>query len=181
METPHIALVGLSGTGKSTIARLLAAELARSIYDIDTIVEHDTGIPIAAIFAEQGEAAFRVAEHAALQRASASPAGIIATGGGIVLAPANRALLATMFVVWLDAPPAVLVERLRRHNQTRPLLAGDDPAGRLATQRELRAPLYQAVAQLRLDVATLTPPEVVESIITRLAASALRTGDRVTR
>lgn len=171
---PHIALVGLSGTGKSTIARLLAAELARPLYDIDTLIEQRTSTSIPTIFAEQGEPAFRDAEHAALLAASVLPSGIIATGAGIVVTLANHALLAQMLVVWLDAPPAVLDERLRSHDQQRPLLAGDDPLARLTAQHQARASLYAAVANLRLDVALLTPPAIVDAIVTHLAASAVR-------
>lgn len=171
----HIALVGLSGTGKSTIARLLAAELARPLYDIDALIAQRTGTSIPTIFAAQGEPAFRAAEHAALLAASTLAPGIVATGAGIVVTPANHALLAQMLVVWLDAPPAVLAERLRNHDEQRPLLAGDDALARLTAQYQARTPLYIAVADLRLDVALRTPPAIVAAIVTHMAAVVLRT------
>ncbi|MGQ9926278.1 MAG: shikimate kinase [Chloroflexaceae bacterium] len=160
-----LALVGLSGAGKSTLARMLAAYLGWPVADTDALVVAQTGLPVAAIFAGQGEEAFRDLEAGALARALEWGPAVVATGGGVVLRAANRALLrAQAFVVWLDAPDTELVERLRTHDEERPLLAGDALA-RLAALRAAREPLYARVAHLRLETAGVAPEEATRRII----------------
>lgn len=164
MQRP-IALVGLSGAGKSTVARALATRLGWPLADTDALVVARAGHPVATIFAEQGEAAFRALEAEALAAALAIAPGVVATGGGVVLQAANRALLQQRaFVVWLDAPDAALIARLAAHDEKRPLLAGD-AAARLAALRAARAPLYAAVASLHLATEALAPEAVVERIL----------------
>jgi shikimate kinase len=161
----QFVLVGLSGVGKSTVGRLLAERRACPLYDTDALVVEAQGRPIAQIFAEQGEATFRDMETAALEAALEHSPAVIATGGGIVLRASNRALLRRRaFVVWLDAPTPALVARLLAHNEERPLLASD-PAARIDSQRQARAPLYAEVAHLRLAVEQHTPEELVELIL----------------
>jgi len=160
-----LALVGLSGAGKSTLARMLATHLGWPVADTDALVVARTGLPVAAIFAGQGEGAFRDLEAEALVRALERGPVVVATGGGVVLRAANRALLqARAFVVWLDAPDAELVERLRAHDEERPLLAGDAMA-RLAALRAAREPLYAEVAHLRLETAGMPPEEATRRIM----------------
>ncbi len=160
-----LALVGLSGAGKSTVARMLALHLGWPVADTDALVVERAARPVAAIFAEQGEGVFRDLEAEALAQALGQGPAVVATGGGIVLRAANRALLrARAFVVWLDAPDAELVERLRAHAEERPLLAGDATA-RLAALRGAREPLYAEVAHLRLETGGLDPAEVVQRIV----------------
>src|SRR5262245_9448578 len=104
-----IALVGLSGAGKSSIGRLLAGQLGWPLRDTDALIVHSAGCEIAQIFAAEGEAHFRDREAAALRQALDGPPVVVATGGGIVLRAENRALLRERaFVVWLDAPTAAL-------------------------------------------------------------------------
>src|SRR5262245_60858933 len=131
-----IALVGLSGSGKSSLGRALAARLGRPLLDTDVLVTQAAGCDVAQIFAEYGEACFRELEAAVLRAALQSAPAVIATGGGVVLRAENRALLRERaFVAWLDAPTAALVARLRAHDEGRPLLQGDDPAARLEALR----------------------------------------------
>lgn len=166
LSSDCIALVGLSGGGKSTVARLLAARLGWPLRDIDALVEQRTGRRIAEIFAIEGEDAFRDHESAALAEALAELPAVVATGGGIVLRAANRALLAEKaLVVWLDAPTEELLARLRVHDEERPLLAGDNPAARLETLRADRAPLYQSLAHLVIDTTARSPDAIVEMIV----------------
>ena len=93
MKTPTtIVLVGLMGSGKSTVARRLATRLSTDVADTDEIVEAQTGRTVREIFDTDGEAAFRDAESKALETALASGAGVVAAAGGVVLSAANRAV-----------------------------------------------------------------------------------------
>jgi shikimate kinase len=161
-----IALVGLSGVGKSSVGRLLAARLGWPLHDTDMLIAQSAGQSVARIFAAEGEPRFRVREAAALELAFADPPAVVATGGGIVLRPANRALLRERaFVVWLDAPTDTLVARLLAHDEARPLLEGDDPARRLEALREARAELYAEVAHAQVDVARREVEEICAEVL----------------
>lgn len=150
--TRSIALIGLSGVGKSTLGQALAQHCGWPLFDTDALIVAEQGQSIAAFFAQHGEATFRQLEHRVLQQAFAIAPAVVATGGGIVLLPENRALLRERaFVVWLNAPTAELVARLQRHTEERPLLSGDDPAVRLERLRQERSGLYQSVADLVLQ------------------------------
>lgn len=161
-----IALVGLSGAGKSTVARLLAAHTTLPLIDTDVLLAKSAGRSIGEIFAADGEAGFRNLEAQALAQVLPAAPAIIATGGGIVLLPANRARLRDhAFVVWLDAPTAALVARLLAHDEARPLLNGNDPAVRLEALRTARAPLYAEVANLHIDTNARTADEIAHEIL----------------
>jgi shikimate kinase len=162
-----IALIGLSGAGKSSLGRALAARLGWPLLDTDALVVQTAGCDIARIFAEQGEARFRELEAAALRTALESAPAVVATGAGVVLRAENRALLRERaFVAWLDAPTAVLVARLRAHDEARPLLQGDDLAARLDPLRAARAALYAEVA----DTHIATDERAIEQICQELLA-----------
>lgn len=165
----HIALIGLSGVGKSTVARLLAAQLGWNWVDTDALIVEWAGQPIADIFATAGEESFRDLETAtlreALDAAQHTPS-VLATGGGIILRRENRDLLQTQaYVVWMDAPTDVLLTRLRAHSEKRPLLSGDEPRVRLDTLRAARRHLYEALADLVIVTSTLTPQQVAKQIV----------------
>lgn len=165
-----IALIGLSGVGKSSVAGILGARLGRPVYDTDALVAGEAGRDVATIFATRGEEAFRDLESAALARVLGGPPAIVATGGGIVLRPANRELLREhAFVAWLDAPDAVLLERLSAHDERRPLLA-ENPVARLAALRAGRTALYSELATATIDTTGLTPVAVAAQILSRFEA-----------
>jgi shikimate kinase len=151
-EPQSIALVGLSGVGKSSIGRCLATRLGWPLLDTDTLIAETAGRTVAQIFADAGEPRFRDLESLALQRAFTITPCIVSTGGGIVLRSENRALLrARAFVFWLDAPTETLVVRLQAHDEARPLIGGVNPAERLDALRAARAGLYAEVAHARVD------------------------------
>jgi shikimate kinase len=166
LQHATIALIGLSGAGKSTVGRALAARLGWALRDTDALVEEAAGCRIPAIFAAEGEAGFRERESAALRRALAGRPCVVATGGGIVLRPENRELLrAHALVVWLDAPSEALVARLRAHDEERPLLAGGNPVGRLEGLRAARAALYAETAHLTLGTAGRSAAAICDQVL----------------
>lgn len=167
----HVALVGLSGTGKSTSAPILASRLGFGCVDIDREIERRHGASVSDLFESLGEPAFRVAESEALADALNSPPSVVATGGGAVLSPANRQLLSERAtVVWLQLDVDELVARLSVTNESRPLLA-HDPATALQALAVEREPLYREVADLVVDVADRSPTEVADTVATLLGRS----------
>jgi shikimate kinase len=164
---PAIALIGLSGAGKSSVARALAQRRNWPLRDTDALIEASSGRRIPQLFAAEGEEHFRTLESEALEAALADTPCVVATGGGIVLREANRVLLrARAYVVWLDAPTEALIARLRAHDEERPLLSGVDPARRLEALRLTRTPLYAATAHLRIDTADRSVEQICDAIDT---------------
>jgi shikimate kinase len=176
MPNPQsIALVGLSGVGKSSAGGLLAARLGWPLLDTDALIAETVGRTIAQIFADSGEPRFRVLESAALQRAFSITPCVVSTGGGIVLRPENRALLrARAFVVWLDAPTETLVARLLAHDEARPLIGGVDPAARLNALRAARAGLYAEVAHARVAAADCALEQICAQILQLFISSRIQ-------
>jgi len=171
--TGHVALVGLSGTGKSTVAPLLAARRGLACVDLDGVVVAQAGRSVAEIFAADGEARFRSLESDALARALDGPPAVLATGGGVVLDAANRDLLTERAtVVWLQSRPGTLAARLSATDEERPLLSDglDVAVERLSQMSAARGPLYTAVADVALEVDDCTAEEVVDAVDELLGA-----------
>jgi len=142
----NLFLVGLPGAGKSTLGRQLARRLGKTFIDADAELERKLGVTIATIFEIEGETSFRDREEAALVELAAMTNIVLATGGGVIMRPANRERLkANGMVVYLHAPPTALYERTRR-SRHRPLLNTSDRASRLAELYAVRDPLYREVA-----------------------------------
>lgn len=162
-ERPVVVLVGMMGSGKSTLGEMLADRLGLPFCDTDDRVQRNTGATVAGLFAAHGEGAFRDQESIALGQCLLE-GGVIATGGGIVLRDDNRALLngEGVYVAWLDAPPHELVERLEGATD-RPLL-GDDPLAALRSLDHQRRPLYAQVASIRVDTASKSPQAVCDEL-----------------
>lgn len=141
-EPVHITLVGMMGSGKTTVGRELAALAERPFLDLDREVEARQHRTIAQIFAEDGEETFRRMEFDAILRAVCEPPSVISTGGGAVQNEANRKLLwPSSFVVYLQASAACLWERVQR-GRHRPLLQRGDGRETLARLLEEREPNY---------------------------------------
>ena len=161
-----VVLVGLPGSGKSAVGRQLARLIGRRFVDTDDVVEELTGLTAAEHNIRSGDAGFRAVERHAIAVACRDRGTILATGGGSVIARSNRELLWRHgTVVWIDVPPAVLVERLRADPTPRPALQPYtvERFERLAVER---APYYRAA-----DVWTYgsgAPPELAESLAARL-------------
>ena len=162
-----ILLVGMPGSGKSTIGPLLAERLGLPFHDCDAMIEQQLGMTVAQIFARLGEARFRAEEKGLIGTLLEAEPAVIGAGGGAFLDPEIReAALKRAVPVWLDAGLATLAKRLRGVDE-RPLLAGRDALAAMKAQRD---PVY-ALAPMRVD-ATLPPGEVVGAIATALAEPA---------
>jgi shikimate kinase len=168
--TRHILLVGMMGSGKTTVGELVASALGWPYRDSDADIVAATGLTVPEIFERQGEQAFRVAEAAALARACAEPSPtVISVAGGAVLSADNRELIkASGTVVWLRARADTLAARVG-DGTGRPLLESD-PAAVLSRLSAERAGLYEEVADLIIDVDDLSPDEVAKMVIDKAAA-----------
>ena len=143
----NLCLVGLPGAGKSTLGRQLARRLSKTFIDADAELERKLGVTIPTIFEIEGEASFRDREEATLAEIATLSNIVLATGGGVVIRPANRdRLRINGTVVYLHAVPETLRERTRRSRQ-RPLLNTTDPFARLVELYAVRDPLYREVAE----------------------------------
>jgi 3-dehydroquinate synthetase/shikimate kinase len=164
----RIVLVGMPGSGKTSVGRAVAERLGRPFLDLDEAITRRTGRTPGRIFEEDGEAAFRAIEAAEVRSAVAIPDVVLATGGGAVIDPLSRwALWDAGVSVFLDVGDERLVERVGRHAETRPVLAGD-PTARLARLRAEREPLY-AAADIRIT-AEGTTRSVASTVIQAVGA-----------
>lgn len=164
---PKAVLVGLPGSGKSTIGRRLAKALGVGLLDTDVAIEQRTGRSIADIFATDGEQEFRRIEEDVVRAALADHDGVLSLGGGAVTSPGVRAALAGHTVVYLEISAAEGVRRTGG-NTVRPLLAGPDRAEKYRELMAKRAPLYRRVATMRVDTNRRNPGAVVRHILSRL-------------
>ena len=157
-------LVGLMGTGKTTVGRLVAERRDMRHVDLDDVVEMRRGCSVAHIFALEGEASFRRVEREALIDALNGDPCVVSTGGGIVESEMNRTdLRRAACVVWLDASVGVLVSRVGG-SDSRPLLDGNATAS-LARLASRRREWYESVAHVRVDTDGRSPDEVAARVV----------------
>ena len=161
-----IVLVGLMGSGKTTVGRALAQKLKIKFADSDELIEKSAKLSVREIFTQSGEPEFRRLESEALTNAAnSSETFVLAVAGGAVLAETNRTLLKnkSRCIVWLDAPTSTLVGRTGRAKH-RPLLDGD-PVGALNQMRADREDLYRQIATHEVATQSMSIQQVVEKII----------------
>lgn len=170
ITTGNICLVGLMGSGKSTVGPLLAKELGFTSVDLDDNISSSLKRSIREIFEEQGEERFRVEESRQLRLACAMGKQVIACGGGVVLSPENRSFLRQRTTVYLKVSPEVLAQRVGAAKD-RPLLEGAaSPVQRLATILKERESLYQDCACMTILAEGKDPRAIVDELLTRLPA-----------
>ncbi|MHA7189796.1 shikimate kinase [Arthrobacter sp. MDT2-16] len=162
-----VVLVGPMAVGKSAVGRMLAQRRGARFVDTDRVIVKRHG-SIAGIFARDGEQAFRSLEAEVVRDALAEDGVVISLGGGAVLHPGTRELLAEATVVFLDTDLATVLPRIRA-DSSRPLLAGR-PAERWQELYDARRPVYVAVASAVVDTRGLTVREATEAVLHALAA-----------
>ena len=164
---PKAVLIGLPGSGKSTIGRRLAKAMDVDMLDTDAAIEEKTGRTIADIFANDGETEFRRIEEEVVHDALKTHDGVLSLGGGAVTTPGVRDALAGHTVIFLEISAAEGVRRTSG-NTVRPLLAGPDHAEKYRTLMNERVPVYRRVATIRVNTNRRNPGAVVRHIIARM-------------
>jgi len=164
MDKRNIVLIGFMGTGKTTVGRLLAEQTGMPLVDMDALIEQRAGKPITDIFDQDGEPHFRALERKMVQDLASKNGQVIATGGGIVINPDNISdYEKTGMVICLLASAQEILDRVR-HDDTRPLLAGDKQ-DKILQLLETRRPLYEAVSH-KIETNGLAPKDIAAQIIT---------------
>lgn len=171
-----ISLIGLPGSGKSTVGRQLARRLQFPFFDSDHVIEQRLGCSIREYFEREGEARFRDVEQAVIDELTQKSRCVLSTGGGVVLRPANRHQLHERSqVVYLNSSPEELFRRLR-HDTSRPLLQVADPLDRLRELFTQRDPLYRETAHFIIETGRPSVPTLVNMIVMQLELAGFTTG-----
>jgi shikimate kinase len=163
-----ICLIGLPGSGKSTVGRQLARRLQLPFFDSDHVIEQQLGCSIRAYFEREGEDRFRDVEESVIDQLTQNQKCVLSTGGGVVLRPSNRMHLRERGqVVYLNSSPDELFRRLR-HDVNRPLLQVANPLGRLRELYAQRDSLYREVAHFIIDTGRPSVSTLVNMILMQL-------------
>jgi len=170
-----VSLVGLPGSGKSTVGRQLARRLQRPFFDSDHVIEERLGCSIRDFFEREGEDRFRDIEESVLDELTQLPNAVVSTGGGAVIRPATRQRLRERGkVVYLNSAPEEIFRRLR-HDQNRPLLQVADPLARLRDLYATRDPLYRETAHFVIETGRPTVATLVNMIVMQLELAGYTT------
>jgi shikimate kinase len=160
----HIVLVGLPGSGKSTVGRLVAQALGAPLIDIDGLLVREMGMPVVQIFGMVGEAKFREMERDAVKAAQAGNPGVIVPGGGWAAQPGNLESAGTScLVIYLKCLASTALRRSEQ-GEARPLLAGVDPLAKMRSLLEQREPFYLQ-AQHHVMAETAAPEGVADEVV----------------
>lgn len=168
--SPCVVLVGVPGSGKTTVGTLLADRLGVPFRDTDHDIEVAEGKPVPDIFVDSGEEHFRALERVAVARALDGHDGVLALGGGAVLDAGTRELLREQPTVWLQVGASAGAHRVGL-DVPRPVLLGN-VRGRLMTLLAERGPLYAEVARVQVDTEGRTPQEVADLVVAGLELEA---------
>ena len=168
----NIFLIGPMGSGKSAVGKFLGRLLGLTFYDSDTEIERRTGVDIPYIFDKEGEAGFRQRERETLEILTSMDRIVLATGGGAVLLPENRRMLAARgCVIYLETSVAQQADRVKQ-GRTRPLLANVDTTAKLEQLMSERAVLYREIADFAVPTDGRKVRAVAESILRILPGRA---------
>lgn len=173
----HFTLIGLPGSGKTTIGRHLARVWKLRFVDTDVVIEQRLGCSIKAYFSSHGEAAFRDVESQVLAELLQEPeVTVLSTGGGAVLRDVNRMQMKRFSTVfYLQSLPEDIARRLR-NDTTRPLMQGENPLKRLRELQQVRAPLYLETAHYVIDAARQNAAQVSRKVCMQAELAGLLDG-----
>ena len=176
MTSGRVSLIGLPGSGKSTVGRQLARRLQLPFVDSDQVIEQRLGCSIREYFELEGEERFRDIEESVLGDLTQTHQGVLSTGGGSVLRTINRERLRNRGqVIYLHSSPDEVFRRLR-HDMNRPLLQVNDPLGRLSDLYAVRDPLYRETATLIIQTGRPSVAALVTSIILQFEQAGILPG-----
>ncbi|MGE3256809.1 shikimate kinase, partial [Pseudonocardia sp.] len=167
---PRVVLVGPPGSGKTTVGKILARRLGLEFTDVDALIVERAGKPISDIFTQDGEPTFRALEREVVAHALGTTSGVLALGGGSVLAAETRERLRGHEVVYLTVG---LADGLRRTGMStaRPLLVGVNPRATFRALLEARTPLYREVATIEIDTVRRNTNQVARAVLEALGAA----------
>ena len=169
MKRSSIALIGFMGAGKTEIGKALAKRLNKKFVDLDSLIERKAEKSIPEIFRDDGEAAFRELEIEVANEVAQDENLVIACGGGIILNQINiERLKKNSVIVYLTASPHLLLKRIQRDKETRPLLKGEHKALTIQELLKFRKPFYERAAEVKIDTSKLDIAEAVQKIIAEL-------------